>query len=231
MMRHDTNNMLPWSEAISHPNLPTIPSEIESQMPWFSNNLVAHDRPLIQLLEGAIDWELMVYEFLPYYWTARRQWVKLSQLQDAADPLFQNFLQAGIARVFVPIKRGMESKVAYYLATQQIQSIGDDVYPAQYDYIRAEMLNADKDVPVRAEGAKWQTTVPTSLIVMQAASGAVAGTGLPCDCGREDADGLDITTLKQGELTTIPCRCCDCCKEKNTSDENPTTEEPITTEK
>ncbi len=231
MMRHHSSNMLPWSEAMNHPSQPTTPSEVESRMPWFYNDWAAGHRPIIQLLEGAIDWELMVYEFLPYYWTARRQWVKLSQLQDAADPLFQNFLQAGMARVFVPIKRGMEASVAWYLSAQQVQPIGSDVYPDEYSWIKTEMKNADKDVAVAAEGAKWETVVPTALIVMQAASGAVAGTGLPCDCKKEDADGLNIATLQQNKITTIPCKCCDCCKETNTSDGNPISVQPEVIEK
>lgn len=219
MLQRSSNNFLPWSEAMQHPTPPADLNDavqVEHAMPWFYNDWAAAHRPFLQLLEGAIDWELMTYEFLPYYyyyWTARRQWTKLSQIQDAADPQFQAFLQAGAARVFVPVKRGQESAVAWYLATQQIKTGKDlDKLPEGYEFIKTEMENPDLDVPVTAVGSTWETVVPTSLIVMQAASGAVAGIGLPCNCPKEQADGTDATILTQSKQQT-PCPPCNCAED------------------
>jgi hypothetical protein len=56
----------------------------------------------------------MMYIFYPYYWTTPNVWAQLQQLQDV-DPLHARFLQAGAARVVVPVRPGYENWLNYYV--------------------------------------------------------------------------------------------------------------------
>jgi hypothetical protein len=58
----------------------------------------------------------MVYLFYPYFWGKKDDWPTLAQLSDP-DPVFQQFLQAGAARVQVPVRPGFEAGVLTYLST------------------------------------------------------------------------------------------------------------------
>jgi hypothetical protein len=70
--------------------------------------------PVIQFLEHAFEWQHMMYVFYPYYWTTPKLWPQLQQLQDV-DPLHARFLQAGAARVVVPVRPEYENWLNYYV--------------------------------------------------------------------------------------------------------------------
>lgn len=52
--------------------------------------------------------------FLPLFWSNKEDWVMLSKLDDD-DPLFARFLQAGAARVQVPVRPGFVKTIIEYL--------------------------------------------------------------------------------------------------------------------
>jgi hypothetical protein len=68
----------------------------------------------IRLFEQTMEWENMTYLFYPYFWSRKDSWVTLVQLTDD-DPLFNRFLQAGAARVQVPVRPGFAGPVLNYL--------------------------------------------------------------------------------------------------------------------
>jgi hypothetical protein len=70
----------------------------------------------IQMFEQSFEWNNMVYLFYPYFWGKKDDWVTIAQLTDD-DPLFGQFLQAGAARVQVPVRLGFESGILTYLST------------------------------------------------------------------------------------------------------------------
>jgi hypothetical protein len=69
----------------------------------------------IQLFEQGFEWHNLTYVFYPYFWSRKDAWPTLAQLSDG-DPLFTRFLQAGAARVQVPVRLGFESSILNYLA-------------------------------------------------------------------------------------------------------------------
>ncbi|MDQ3855712.1 MAG: hypothetical protein M3281_04870, partial [Chloroflexota bacterium] len=89
---------------------------------------------LIQFFEQAFEWPQMTYVFYPYFWGRKDRWITSSQLDEAADPVFGEFLRAGAARVVVPVRSGFETIVSHYLATDeiweggQVPHVGDDLY-------------------------------------------------------------------------------------------------------
>src|SRR5262249_45822242 len=68
----------------------------------------------ILFFEESLEWTNMTYVFYPYFWSSKQEWVMLSQLDDD-DPLFGKFLQAGAARVQVPVRIGFNQAMCHYL--------------------------------------------------------------------------------------------------------------------
>jgi hypothetical protein len=70
--------------------------------------------PIVRFYEDSFEWEHMNYFLYPYHWARRASW-RMRNLARAVDPQFQEFLQAGAARVIVPVTPGYEDKVAWFL--------------------------------------------------------------------------------------------------------------------
>lgn len=120
--------------------------------------------------QQSFEWTEMTYVFYPYFWARQRQWPSLLAL-NAGDQLFTNFLQAGFARVLVPVRAAHESDVLYYLQTGLIWSgseppvLGDETYLSVVDEIKESLDAPDGGVP---EGDPWQFKIPTSLVILEA---------------------------------------------------------------
>ncbi len=70
----------------------------------------------IQFFEQAFEWTNMTYVFYPYFWGLKQNWAEKVLLEDN-DPLFARFLQAGAARVQVPVRTGYNHAVLHYFQT------------------------------------------------------------------------------------------------------------------
>ena len=68
----------------------------------------------LQFFENAFEWGNMLYIFYPYFWGKKDDWIAISQITDT-DPLYARFLQAGSARVQVPVRPGFEESLLHYL--------------------------------------------------------------------------------------------------------------------
>ena len=90
----------------------------------------------IRLFEHGLDWINLAYVFYPYFWTRKDQWIGLSQISNN-DNLFQQFLQAGAARVHVPVRVGFEASILNYFA-------GVEIWDAEGDLIN---FDEDGDAP------------------------------------------------------------------------------------
>jgi hypothetical protein len=141
----------------------------------------------VKFMEQAFEWDIMSYNFYPFYWGAREDWAQLYQYE-CNDPLFRSFMQAGMARVVVTVKPGFENAVLHYMTTGQIWNggevpvLGNPLYLSIVDEIREQEYTVEET---------WETVVPTSLIGIQESGVSIKGTGLPCD--PECKDHADIT--------------------------------------
>jgi hypothetical protein len=142
----------------------------------------------VKFFEQAFDWQLMSYLFYPYYWANKCDWADLLQTRDAKDSIFEAFLQSGIARAVIPVRRGFEDAVDYYMETGDIWNGGglvldtdDDLYLS----IDEELHEIEGFV-----GKEWQTRVPTSLTIVQGSSVFLEDEGLPC-CNKLEESGAD----------------------------------------
>lgn len=130
----------------------------------------------IQFFEQAFEWENMTYLFYPYFWARKEQWVNKSNIYDN-DPLFTKFLQAGSARVVIPVRPGYNDVVSYYLQTGDIW--GKDGNPPLikkedgslndlFISIADELRNQTDDLAnATPEGESWEIVLPTTLVYLQ----------------------------------------------------------------
>jgi hypothetical protein len=72
------------------------------------------EAPIVRFYENAFEWEHMNYFLYPYHWARRATWPMRNAIE-RVDPRFQAFLQAGAARVIVPVTPGYEDKVMSFL--------------------------------------------------------------------------------------------------------------------
>ena len=135
-----------------------------------------------KFIEQAFEWDIMSYNFYPYYWGYRQSWVQLYQTEND-DALFRSFMQSGMARVVVSVKPGFEDAVMHYMATREIWDggdmpvIGDPLYLSIVDELAEQEYTIEET---------WETVLPTSLTGLQQGGVAVEGSGLPCGSGCED---------------------------------------------
>lgn len=141
-----------------------------------------------KFMEQAFEWNLISYNFYPFYWGKRDNWPELYQY-DCNDPLFRSFMQAGLARVVVTVKPGFENAVMHYMVTGQIWNGGQ--VPVLDNPLYLSIVDELKEQEYVVEDT-WETVVPTSLIALQNSGVAIDASGLPCgdDCNEHAGNGL-----------------------------------------
>lgn len=109
----------------------------------------------IQFFEQSFEWNNVTYVFYPYFWSRKEDWIVLAQLNDD-DPLFTRFLQAGAARVQVPVRLGFEEGILQYLAVTEpwngegtlvntTDGEADDTHLSIVDELKSQMGNNNSD--------------------------------------------------------------------------------------
>ena len=143
----------------------------EGEIPRIDRAEALVEADVIQAFEDWYEWENLVYLFYPPSWAGRERWAELAA-RTSNDPLHQAFLQAGAARVVVPVRPGYEHAVGHYLATAEIPLLGpkpwkrgESPYPP-IDELIADAL--DRPGGEVAVGEPWEVVTPTSLVVLQA---------------------------------------------------------------
>lgn len=139
----------------------------------------------VKFFEQAIDWPLMSYLFYPYYWADKCDWADLLQ-RDSDDPVFQAFLQSGMARVVVPIRTQFAEAFLYYLETGEIWH-GNDLVPEADNDLYLSILEELQTTEGAVED-EWETRVPSTLAIIQGKSAYLENEGLPCCNGVENAE-------------------------------------------
>ncbi|WP_084403420.1 hypothetical protein [Epilithonimonas caeni] len=132
---------------------------------------------LSKFMEQAFEWNIMSYDFYPYYWGAKEAWQALYQ-SESMDPLFRSFLQSGMARVVVTVRPGFEDAVQFYMATGRLWNGGE--VPVIGDPMYLSIVDELKGAKGEAQGKPWITRLPTSLTILQAQSiGLAVSSALP----------------------------------------------------
>lgn len=150
----------------------------------------------VKFMEQAFEWNLMSYNFYPFYWGNRDDWDELYQ-SEINDPIFRSFMQSGMARVVVTVKPGFEYAVMHYMNTGQIWNggqmpvIGNPLYLSIVDELKEQEYVVEET---------WKTVVPTNLIALQKSGVALDVEGLPCACPITDPTVKDDFSINPAVL-------------------------------
>ncbi len=138
--------------------------------PDFELHQAVREGQTIQFFEQAFEWENLTYLFYPYFWGRQSQWIgKITNYDE--DPLFTQFLQAGSARVVVPVHPAYNDAVMYFLENNgaiwnggQPPRLNDPMFISLAD----ELRNLTDDLQgATPEGDPWQVILPTTLVYLQ----------------------------------------------------------------
>lgn len=146
--------------------------------PEFECCQATRDGKYVQFVESCFEWPLMTYTFYPYFWHNKAQWKTIYQLEDA-DPIFLEFLQAGYARVIVPVREGFESAALRFVSDGTLWNGGD--VPTVNDPYFLSLLDEMKPEIGSKVGDPWEIRVPTTLTILQEDASGIDGEGLPCN--------------------------------------------------
>jgi hypothetical protein len=149
---------------------------------------------LAKFMEQAFEWELMGYQFYPFYWAGKESWQSLYQA-DVSDPLFRSFLQAGMARVVVTVRPGFEEAVLYYMQTGKVWNGGQT--PISGDALHLSVVE-DLKKPAYYVEETWETRVPSALTMIQAGSLGLLTQGLPCCHDNENTGFVQLNQVMEG---------------------------------
>jgi len=122
---------------------------------------------LVKFMEQAFEWTIMDYTFYPYYWADRANWQEM-YITESVDPLFRNFLQAGMGRVIVTVKPGFEDAVQFFMNTGKIWNGGE--VPVIGDPMYLSIVDELREPAGKPQGKAWITRIPTTLNILQAKS-------------------------------------------------------------
>ena len=134
----------------------------------------------VKFFETAFQWEILSYTLYPYYYNPKCAWYELIQTK-SDDPVFEAFLQSGMAKVLVPVRPQFEKAVLWYLETGDICTEGSLVPETEDD----QCLSIVRELQCQDETTvedSWMTRVPSTLTIIQANSAYLANEqGLPCN--------------------------------------------------
>ncbi len=137
---------------------------------WLPDRSKAEEQGrFIRFFEQAFEWENITYLFYPYFWAPKLSW-REKALTNNTDFLFAQFLQAGSARVVVPVRLQLESDVRYYLMTGQIWRGGGLPEITDTDYLPITDEIKDRDNAPgdeKPQGDPWEVVLPTTLIKLR----------------------------------------------------------------
>jgi hypothetical protein len=123
----------------------------------------------IRFLETAFEWDQLQYACYPYFWARANEWSKRFHVRNL-DPVFEEFLRAGSARVVVPVRPGLEAAVAYFLETGEVwngqgePTVNDPLYKPIVEEIKERAGAGQGETAV---DTPWETRIPTVAVKLR----------------------------------------------------------------
>lgn len=139
-----------------------------SNLPKFAFQDSIDEGKFVRFFEQAFEWENMTYEFYPYFWGKKKNWIKINSVNDS-DPIFEKFLKAGFARVVVPVRPSYLLSILHYQKTGLIWEGADQ--PIIDDETLASILTDVNEISTYPDGMEideWEVRVPTNLVKLRA---------------------------------------------------------------
>jgi hypothetical protein len=155
------SDLLSFNDLVTNLQPPTYPRPNPAQ--------AQIDGRFAQFFEQAFEWERMGYFFYPYFWGRSSGWYDRITVS-TGDPLYDQFLRAGQARVVIPVRPSFEPALWYFLITGQLWEGGDPplVTDKSYLSIAEETKEASgapgNEIPV---DEPWEVMIPTNFVMLQ----------------------------------------------------------------
>jgi hypothetical protein len=127
------------------------------------------DGAVVRFFEQAFEWENIGYVFYPYFWGRQKNWPTALDMANQ-DPLFEQFLKAGYARVVIPVRPAFNDAINYFLTTNQVwqggslPAVSDPTYLPIAEEIKNQEGAPGNEVP---QGDPWKFRLPADLIKLQ----------------------------------------------------------------
>ena len=144
--------------------------------PTFDIDVAAARGAFIRFFEQAFEWDQIQYVCYPYFWARRETWGDRFRRTEV-DPKFLEFLQAGSARVVVPVRPGFEAAVLHFLETLEATGTGEIwngsgepppiTSPLYVSIVREIQERSNASLGEIAVGEPWRTTLPTPLAILR----------------------------------------------------------------
>ncbi|MBN1205946.1 MAG: hypothetical protein JXB05_13600 [Myxococcaceae bacterium] len=133
---------------------------------------------IVKYFEQAFEWHNLTYVFYPYFWGRRDDWPAVLG-QQSTDPLFLRFLEAGFARLQVPVRPGHEEMVLFFLSSGKLWREAEDA-PVVMPYVSMaeEIRNQSGD----------DFTIGSGKLTVPANSPTATGTGTQFGADDEDRE-------------------------------------------
>lgn len=165
--------------------------------PYFNNCEAIDEGHIVKFIESILDWDIMSYYFHPYFWGNRNRWVEIYNTS-SLDPLHTSFLQAGYARVVIPVRLGFENIAMQFSETGLIdydtsawvatspEAIDANIELGQNTLAQAPPSPADPGYTDWLESElnpdnwpTWEARLPTNLVILQKSCPVDSATALP----------------------------------------------------
>jgi len=131
--------------------------------------------PEIRFLQQAFEWEHLAWVLYPYFWGRRSEWSR-TVVVSHPDPDFAAFLNAGAARVQIPVRPGFEDLVKHFMETGEVYEgnglpkMGDPGYVPFIDEQLTSLGAPGEEVPWPPSAPRaWDIVSPTSLVLVRPA--------------------------------------------------------------
>ncbi|MEM7084917.1 MAG: hypothetical protein AAF489_01965 [Bacteroidota bacterium] len=159
-----------YQEAVFQSNYPLYDAASEHEPPKIDRIKAKAQGDFIRFFEHAFEWSQMQYAFYPYFWSKVDNWTNRFKETDI-NYEYEQFLQAGSARLVLSVRPGYEKAVNHFLENNEIwlgegaPEIENPLYLSIIDEIKEASGNLEQDPePV---GEPWEVRLPTSLIKLR----------------------------------------------------------------
>ncbi|MBT2133627.1 hypothetical protein KK137_04705 [Croceibacterium sp. LX-88] len=134
---------------------------------------LASAAPEVRFLQQAFEWEHLGWVLYPYFWGRRSEWSKTVVVAHP-DPDFSAFLNAGAARVQIPVRPGFEAMVKHFMETGEVYEgeglpkMGDPGYVTFIDEQLTSLGAPGEEIQWPPDNPReWDIVAPTSLLLLR----------------------------------------------------------------
>jgi hypothetical protein len=161
-------------DALVHPS--EEEEDGDEPFPYVDLDRAGPEGSYAQFFEQALEWNQTTYTLYPYFWGKRDRWLEALGAADV-DAQFEAFLQAGAARVVVPVRPGYDDSLLAFLEFGWpedgscwpgggVPHIGDPGDPSLYVSIADELREQSDAADGKPVGEPWAIRVPTILVLL-----------------------------------------------------------------